>query len=278
MKTITKIVAQKGDKSKANIFLDNDFFGSLTIESIVQNGLKKGTIITEERLGQIVEQSQNQTAYAVALKLVSTRFKTQREVEEYLRSKGYGDNSILFVVSKLLQYHYIDDAQYAKNFVEMHRAVWGKQKLKNQLLQKGVRAKIIDEILQDEGFDQSQEIAKLALKKAKTKQLDKKTYAKLVNHLVSKGFEPSQVKKVLEQEEFKLVDDEQFFDGTSKTFDDQMQDDKKQIKLLADKYTKNKPNTPQTYVKLIRHLISKGFDYQDIKSVLKNGDDDGMWN
>ena len=79
MKTITQIKIQNGDKNRVNLYLDGKFFCGLELETAVKNGLKVGTIITEEKLSQIQSESEKQVAYLKILKLISVRYKTQRE-------------------------------------------------------------------------------------------------------------------------------------------------------------------------------------------------------
>ena len=48
MKTVTKIKIQNSDKNRVNLYLDGKFFCGLELETVVKNGIKVGTIITEE--------------------------------------------------------------------------------------------------------------------------------------------------------------------------------------------------------------------------------------
>ena len=80
MKTITELKIQAKDKNRVNLYLDGKFFCGLDLETTVKNRLRIGTIITEEKLEEIQVESEKQTAYTKALKLVSVRYKTQKEV------------------------------------------------------------------------------------------------------------------------------------------------------------------------------------------------------
>ena len=200
MKTVTKLSIQSKDKTRTNVFLDNAFYCSLLTETVLKNNIKVGTIITEERLDQIQTENEKEMAYSKALKLVSTRFKTQREVEAYLREKGFLPATIYYAISKLNEYHFIDDRQYAINFVNTHKTTFGKLKIKNTLLQKGVSESIIDEILDSEDFDQTAEIQKLAEKYMKTKTETPENYVKLFKYLIGKGFEYEKIKQALKKE------------------------------------------------------------------------------
>lgn len=199
MQTITELKVQAKDKNRVNLYLNNKFFCGLDLETVVKHQLKVGTIIDEQRLQNIQLQSEKQTALNKALKLISTRYKTQKEVENYLYEKGYLPQIVYFVVEKLNEYHYIDDERYADSYIASHKN-FGKLKLKQQLLQKGISPTIVEQKLEDENFDQSQEILNLAQKYMKNKQDSKENYIKMIKNLMSKGFEYETIKEVLKKD------------------------------------------------------------------------------
>ena len=200
MKTITQIKIQANDKNRVNLYLDNKFYCGLDLETVVKNSLKVGTIISEERLESIQLESEKQVAYNKALKLISVRYKTQREVEKYLYEKGYLAQVVYYVVSKLNEYHYIDDQRFVNSYIASHKNIYGKLKLKQQLMQKGISEKLVDEALEDEEFEQSEQISKLAEKYMKNKEDSKENYIKLFRYLMGKGFEYEEIKSVLKKE------------------------------------------------------------------------------
>lgn len=197
MKTITKISLQNNDKNRVNLYLDGKFFCGLELETAVKNSLKVGTIIAEEKLEKIQQDSEKQTAYLKALKLISTRYKTQREVEKYLYDKGYLASIVYYVLSKLNEYHYIDDERYIQSYIASHKSSSGKLKLRQQLILKGVSENLIDSALSNDDFNQNDEILHLAEKYMKNKEKTKETYIKLFKYLMNKGFEFDEVKSVL---------------------------------------------------------------------------------
>ena len=200
MNTITKVEIQKRDKNRVNLYLDNAFCCSILIETCVKNNIKVGTIVTQQRLAEIQSQSEKESAYTKMLKLISTRFKTQKEVERYLKEKGYLSETIYYVISKLNEYHMIDDRQFAINFANTHKTTFGKLKIKNALMIRGVSESIIDEILGDEDFDQTAEIQNLVQKYMKTKTDTPENYFKLFKYLIGKGFEYEKIKQALKKE------------------------------------------------------------------------------
>lgn len=200
MKTITDIKVQSKDKNRVNLYLDNKFFCGLDMETAVKNKLKQGVIITEEKLEEIQLESEKQLAYTKALKLVSVRYKTQKEVEKYLYEKGYLPAVVYYVISKLLEYHYIDDERFVDSFIASHKSRDGKLKIKQNLLQRGVKESIIVDALESEDFEQSDQILALAEKYMKSKENTKENYIKLLKYLINKGFEYEEIKSALKQE------------------------------------------------------------------------------
>lgn len=201
MRTITELKVQQKDKNRVNLYLDGRYFCALELETVVKNGLKIGTIIAEEKLSQMQIESEKQTAYTKALKLISVRYKTQREVEKYLYEKGYLAPVVYYVVSKLNEYHYIDDERFVQSYVASHKSTCGRLKLKQQLMSKGVSESIIDAYFQEE-FEQNDIIVHLAQKYMKSKPNTKENFAKLFRYLMNKGFEYEEIKTALKSDEF----------------------------------------------------------------------------
>lgn len=200
MDTITELKIQSKDKSRVNLSLNGKYFCSLDLETVVKHHLKVGTIISQGKLNEIQLESEKQTAYAKVLKLISTRYKTQKEVERYLFDKGYVSAVVYYVVNKLVEYRYIDDERYVDSYIVSHKNRNGKLKLKQELLQKGVAESIINEKLSGE-FEQAEQIKVLAEKYMKNKDNTKENYVKLFRYLMGKGFEYEEIKNAIKETE-----------------------------------------------------------------------------
>lgn len=200
MKTITQIKIQSSDKNKVNLFLDGDFYCSLSLEVAVKHNLKKDVIIDEKVLDNIVLESEKTLAYNQALKLVSTRYKTKREMEKYLQEKGYASPTIIYVLKRLMKYDFINDERYVESFVAHNIEKDGVIKIKQKLLQKGVKEDVIDGVI-NAIDDQSEQIKNCAKKYMKNKEASRENFAKLFRYLMNKGFRYEEVMSVLKQGE-----------------------------------------------------------------------------
>ena len=200
MKTITEITVQKKDKNRANIILDGSYYCALNIETVVKHNLKKGIMINEKLLDDYQLESEKSNAYNMVLKLISTRYKTQKEIYVYLQEKGYLPVVIFYVINKLNEYHFIDDEKYAESYVAHKIQKDGGLKIKQELLKKGVSEDIIDRVLEKQS-GQEDVIKTLAEKYMKNKEDTKENYIKLFRYLQNKGFEYEQIKSAIKGDE-----------------------------------------------------------------------------
>lgn len=154
-------------------------------------------------------------ALDVALKFLAIKPRSVREMENYLASKGYDQSEIAEAVQRLCELDYLNDSEYAHEFVRtrLNARPVSKRKLKAQLYQKRVPESAIDEALEDISAQQELENAiKLARKFfAQSSGLPQdKAASRITNKLLSRGFEFSTIKTCLKTVmEYELLPDDQ---------------------------------------------------------------------
>lgn len=179
-----------GRGDRYSIFIDDVFDGTLEAEILVKHKLKTGNEIDEEQWRQIKLENGKLSAFSRAVGYIEKSLKTQKQLQTYLKEKGFLQESIDDAVQKLKEYGYIDDKVYAENYIKTYKDKKGKIKLKFDLLSKGVAADVIEEALQ-EFVDEDEQYAaceKLLKKYVKNKPQDIKLKSKAYAHLFSKGF------------------------------------------------------------------------------------------
>lgn len=179
-----------GRGDRYSIFIDGVFDGTLEAEILVKHKLKTGDEIGEEQWRQIKLENGKLSAFSRAVGYIEKSLKTQKQLQTYLKEKGFLQESIDDAVQKLKEYGYIDDKVYAENYIKTYKDKKGKIKLKFDLLSKGVAADVIEEALQ-EFVDEDEQYAaceKLLKKYVKNKPQDVKLKSKAYAHLFSKGF------------------------------------------------------------------------------------------
>lgn len=210
---VTDIREAVKDKNRVNVYIDDKFFCSLDISQVVDLKVKVGREFSEEELTELKKASDFGKFYGRALAFVLMRPHSSREIQDYLNRKtidrkvrvknpktgeystklreGY-DKSLVPLVYKRLEAHgYINDEAFARNWVENRNTSKGisRQKLRQELQQKGISAQIIDTVLAEDLRDDRAELRKIIARKAK-KYPDEQ---KLIQYLLRQGFNYSDV-------------------------------------------------------------------------------------
>ena len=183
---ITAITPQKHDPDRCNIEVDGRFFCGMQLFTVMERRLKVGSSVTEEELSALQFAGEKQTALDKALTHISASMKTEREIREYLRRKGYLQDVCDYVAEKMKSYGFLDDGAYAKAYAESAGKKKGGRLIRAELRRKGVADEEIEAAL--EGASEEGAAEAVLAKYMRGKPADKKTMQKAYAHLVSKGF------------------------------------------------------------------------------------------
>ena len=196
MNEISAITPQVKDKKRCNIYIDGRFCCGLTLEAVMQNRLKVGSSISPERLAEIQMESEKQTALDKALTHVSATQKTEKQVADFLKKKGYLPAVVDFVLEKMRSYGFTDDASYAERYAESAIKRKGKRLIEMELKRKGVADDLIEKAVEDlQGEEDSAK--KIAEKYMRGKSADKANLQKAYRYLLSKGYDYETAKSAL---------------------------------------------------------------------------------
>ena len=107
---ITKIEIQKKNKNRVNLYLDDEFYCGLSLETIMKNHLKEGFEINENQIEYLKTETEREVALSKAVSYISKCQKTKKEVLKYLTSKGFDEIICGQVIEKLEEYiHYYNN-------------------------------------------------------------------------------------------------------------------------------------------------------------------------
>ena len=187
MKTITDITPQVKSATRCNVFLDGEFFCGMNLETVMKNRLRVGLTVTEAELEAIQLESDLHTAIDKAMTYLTGSVKTEKQVRDYLKEKGFAYPVIARVIEKLADYGFLNDEYYAKRYAETYADKKGARLIKLELRKKGVKDDAADQAVEDLG-DQTDAAIAIAKKYMRGKEPDLKTVQKLYRHLLSKGF------------------------------------------------------------------------------------------
>lgn len=195
MSSITKIVEAK-NKKRASIYVDDCFVCYLDLFTIFKHKLKVGSELNSDTLQEIQLESEQGTAFDMAVKYISRAQKSKNEIKLYLQKKGFLPAVIENVIQKIEDYRYVNDEILAKNVVNLQSSKYGKQKLKILLKNRGISDGEIENAL--ESVENEYENALLVAKKyIKNKEITQENINKMGKFLLSRGFSWDDVSHVM---------------------------------------------------------------------------------
>lgn len=187
MSKITDIKPQVKNATRCNVYLDNVFYCGLELETVMRQRLKIGMEITAEELDAVQCDSERTRALDKALSFISRSKKTEKQVKEYLSSKGYTEKTVDFVIEKMSSYAFIDDADYAVDYVRFGAKGKGKRLIELELKRKGVSDANMRDAL-DSIEDELPSASAVAEKYSRGKEKNRENMYKCYKYLLSKGF------------------------------------------------------------------------------------------
>jgi regulatory protein len=140
--TITALVVQKNNKERVNVYLDDEFAFGVTVNAALT--LKKGQVLSDAEISQLKADDSVDKAYDQSLRYLSFRPRTVQEVRQYLQKKGISDENTEFVIERLTEQGYLNDAEFGRIWVNDRERLnpKGKRALQYELRQKACLKKI----------------------------------------------------------------------------------------------------------------------------------------
>ncbi len=195
---ITEIKKQTKNNGRFNIYLDGSYYCALNAETIVKNGIKTGLEIEQKTLDNYQLESEKTTALEKLVKYMGTRLRTEKQLKDYLKTKGYADATVNYCMEKLKEYNFIDDQNYIRCYIETNKNKKGKKLLEMELRQKGIKDNLLEEVLTE--FETPEEVVEnMALKYLKNKERTKDNFQKTYRYLASKGFDSGDILSVIKR-------------------------------------------------------------------------------
>ncbi len=202
-KVVTRIETQKRNPKRKSIYLNHKFALGLDEETLFKHGLRVGDHLTDQEIEEIAQTEQKGKAKEAALNLLSYRARSEEEISQKLRKKGFDQGNVEQVIADLKRVNLLDDYEFACQWIKdrLKNRPRGMALLKQELVHKGIRKDIIEKTL-SECYPEDGEAkiaAELIRKREKRyKNLDKRLARKRISDfLLRRGFSYGVVKEVL---------------------------------------------------------------------------------
>jgi regulatory protein len=195
---LTRIAAQKKRPERRNLYADGKFLAGVSAETLARLALRVGDDIGPEQLRAIRQTEELQSARSTALRFLSARPRTEKEIRNKLREKEFGDEEIASTIGDLLRTGLLNDLEFARAFLRdaLTLKPAGAILLKRKLLLLGVARDTVEQAFNetftsDDQLSLARTLAEKYLRKARAsarKESPEKLDAKLTSFLARRGF------------------------------------------------------------------------------------------
>ena len=181
-------------------YVDDECLGIMEAEVLARHNLKTVQQLDKQFFDDLIVENGDYACFNRSLSLLAKVMKTEKQLREYLSEKKYPKSCIDKAVDKLKDYGYINDQAFCENYVNLSGESKSKRKIKFELLQKGVKNELIDQVLEKLSDENERQVClKFAQKFMKNREIDVNTKQKFYNHLASKGFNFSDISQAWEE-------------------------------------------------------------------------------
>jgi len=176
-------------------------------EIIVKYGLRKQDEIDEVIKNKLISENEIFKIKDSSFRYLALRDHSVYELKNKLLKKNYSETFILRVLEELKEKNYLNDERFTEKFIQekLYQKKFGVNKIKSELFRKGIDRKTIEKMLilktNDEVFYTNAKM--IAQKKYsilnERKIITDKIKPKIINFLLSKGYEGSLINKVINE-------------------------------------------------------------------------------
>ena len=202
---ITSITSLTRTPDRLTVKVNGKAVASLSVKLVAELGLKIDQVWDSETRRRVEQAARYDKAMRAAMSRLNRRAMSSFQLNRKLRELGHDQDSCRQVMDRLDELGLVNDEMVGKAIIRSasRRQAAGPRLLKQKLVQKGLDARLIDELV-DQSTDRTSQIeqaADLARRRlAGMKHLDPLTIRRrLYNLLMRRGFEPGVVESVMQE-------------------------------------------------------------------------------
>ncbi|MBP1155931.1 MULTISPECIES: RecX family transcriptional regulator [unclassified Paenibacillus] len=199
---ITKIEQQQRSRQRYNLYIDEKFAFSVHEDVLVKHRLLKGEVVDASQLQKILYEEEVNKAYLDAIRLLSSRLRSEHEMLTRLKQKGYSPEVSQVTIERLRKEGYLNDTLFAEQLTKqrLKSQKKGSRWIKQELQHKGINKEQISEAMEQVDEETEYQMAYSLTIKRYGAELEKdasKARRKIVGFLQRRGYPGSVVSKVL---------------------------------------------------------------------------------
>ena len=197
------ITAIRRERGKMSITINDATEVLVPLLLFRERPLSEGQPLNLEEYDQWLMVRQYRHALDKAVAALAARACSRKEIEGKLLRIGYRPCTVEMVLYKLEREHLLDDADFARQWVEARCKKLGRRRIAQELRQKGISAEQTDEALkqvdEEEQLACAASLASKALGRAKSGEDPRKTAQRIIAAIVRRGYGYDVARKALQQ-------------------------------------------------------------------------------
>lgn len=206
-RVITRI--EELDKKRSKIYINHEFAFVLYKGELTQYKLETEGVVEDDIYHEITQRVLPKRAKKRCLNLLQKRPYTEFKLREKLKEGYYSQEIIEDAIDYVKSFRYLDDYDYACQYIFYHKEVESRKKMEEKLAIKGISKEVLNKALGDsyEDEDEQQELELkqarelLGKKKYDAEAVDWKEKQKIYAFLIRKGISVSIIKKAMSLQE-----------------------------------------------------------------------------
>ncbi|MGN0367473.1 MAG: regulatory protein RecX [Wujia sp.] len=140
----------------------------------------------------------SKSAFDTALSYLTFKDRSKQEVRKRLYDKGYEQEEIDMAIEQLVQYGYLDDNRYVRNFIDYQSQNKGKRRIMMELQQKGISKELATPIFDSMDHDEVETIASILQKRYRNlDDKDEQQLRSVYNYFARRGFSYDGIRKAI---------------------------------------------------------------------------------
>ncbi|MEX1255168.1 MAG: regulatory protein RecX [Dehalococcoidia bacterium] len=119
---IVTAVERPTRRRRVNVFVDGQFAVALSLELAAERDVRAGRSLTKDDITALAEEEARRGALQAALRLVARGPRSERELRDRLRRRGFAQPAVDAAAGRLQELGYLDDAAFARFWTETRQA------------------------------------------------------------------------------------------------------------------------------------------------------------
>lgn len=201
--TVTKI--EPVTKTRYKVYVDGQFAFVLYKGELSRYHIAEDSELEEETYQSIRKEIILKRAKLRAMHLLNDMGRTESQLRTKLLQNDYPSDIVEEAIAYVKSFGYINDAEYARNFIENRKEKKSKKEICAALCQKGLQKDLIETAL-EESYANDDSIAAIEAivrkKKFDSKSTDYREMQKMMGYLVRKGFRYDDIRQVIQVSEW----------------------------------------------------------------------------